>query len=193
MTVSLFKLGLTVGVGVLVAIGSILPVQAGGRPDSEATFSETNLPQAAIAAHHESADLKPIVETAASNEIFSTLVQAVQTADLVETLSGDGPFTVFAPTNDAFAALPEGTVEFLLLPENQATLQKILTYHVVSGKVPSSAIEPGAVTTVEGNAVQLSIAESSVMVDSATVIVPDVPASNGVIHVIDTVLLPPNL
>ncbi|NEP76663.1 fasciclin domain-containing protein, partial [Okeania sp. SIO2G5] len=102
-------------------------------------------------------------------------------------------FTVFAPTNDAFDALPEGTIEFLLMPENQATLQKVLTYHVVAGAVPSSAIQPGVVQTVEGNSVQLSVEDGIVMVDSATVIMPDVQTSNGVIHVIDKVLLPPEL
>lgn len=195
MTVSLSKVSVAVGVGMVVVMGSVLPTQAGTvRPGHDAAASVPYvMAQDAIAAHHGSEAPKTIVETAVGNEIFSTLVQAVQAAELVETLSGEGPFTVFAPTNDAFAALPEGTVEFLLQPENQAALQRVLTYHVVAGDVPSSAIEPGAVSTVEGNEVQLSIVDGSVMVDGATVIMPDVDASNGVIHVIDTVLLPPEL
>ena len=193
MTISLSKLGLTVGMGMVVAMGTLLPTQASTvSHNTEAEYAEVGLAQeGAIAAHHESEALKTIVETAAGNDIFSTLVAAVKAAELVETLSGDGPFTVFAPTNDAFAALPEGTVESLLLPENQAMLQKILTYHVVAGVVPSSAIQPGTVPTVEGNSVQLSIEDGAVMVDGATVIMPDVQTSNGVIHVIDAVLLPP--
>lgn len=139
------------------------------------------------------AKLGTIVDVASSLSDFSTLVAAVKAAGLVDTLSSTGPFTVFAPTNAAFAKLPKGTVESLLKPENQAKLQKVLTYHVVSGKVPSTAIKPGAVKTVEGSTVSLKLMGKSVMVNKAKVIKADVPASNGVIHVIDTVLLPPNL
>lgn len=134
-----------------------------------------------------------IVEIAASNPSFTTLVQAVQAAGLVETLSGEGPFTVFAPTNEAFAALPAGTLETLLLPENQALLQRVLTYHVVAGEVTSSDIQPGQVITVEGNPVTLDVMGGNVMVNQATVVAADVQASNGVIHVIDRVILPPGL
>jgi uncharacterized surface protein with fasciclin (FAS1) repeats len=133
-----------------------------------------------------------IVDVASSVGDFSTLVAAVKAAGLVDTLSGPGPFTVFAPTNAAFAKLPKGTLESLLKPENKAKLQKILTYHVLAGKVPSTAIKPGAVKTVEGNTVALKTMGRSVMVNNAKVIKADIPASNGVIHVIDTVILPPS-
>jgi uncharacterized surface protein with fasciclin (FAS1) repeats len=134
-----------------------------------------------------------IVDVASSIGDFSTLVAAVKAAGLVDTLSGPGPFTVFAPTNAAFAKLPKATLESLLKPANKAKLVKVLTYHVVSGKVLSSAIKPGAVKTVEGSTVSLKIKGGSVLVNNAKVIKADVPASNGVIHVIDTVMVPPNL
>ena len=132
-----------------------------------------------------------IVDTAASNDQFSTLVAAVKAAGLVDTLKGDGPFTVFAPTNDAFAALPEGTVENLLKPENKDELIAILTYHVIPGKVMSGDIagKTAQVKTVQGS--ELSIdATSGVMVDVASVTTADIVTSNGVIHVIDKVVLP---
>jgi uncharacterized surface protein with fasciclin (FAS1) repeats len=132
-----------------------------------------------------------VVDVASGVSDFSTLVAAIKAAGLVDTLSGPGPFTVFAPTNAAFAKLPKATLESLLKPENKATLTKILTYHVLSGKVPSTAIKPGAVKTVEGSTVSLKLMGKSVMVNNAKVIKADVPASNGVIHVIDTVIMPP--
>jgi uncharacterized surface protein with fasciclin (FAS1) repeats len=134
-----------------------------------------------------------IVEIAASSPNFKTLVSAIQAADLAETLSGTGPFTVFAPTDKAFAALPKGTLEKLLKPENKAALQKILTYHVVPGAVESTSIKPGAVKTVEGGNVSLKVTGGKVTVNKANVTQVDVKASNGVIHVIDKVLLPPGL
>ncbi|MEL6552787.1 MAG: fasciclin domain-containing protein [Cyanobacteria bacterium J06621_11] len=139
------------------------------------------------------ADAATIVDVAAVNGSFDTLVAAVQAADLVDTLSAEGPYTVFAPTDEAFAALPEGVLDTLLLPDNKETLQQILAYHVVPSEVPSSAISPGAVATVAGEEVTLSVDGGSVMVNEATVVQPDVAASNGIIHVIDTVLLPPSL
>jgi uncharacterized surface protein with fasciclin (FAS1) repeats len=123
---------------------------------------------------------------------FGTLVAAVTAADLVETLSGEGPFTVFAPTDEAFAALPEGVLDALLLPENKAVLAQILTYHVVSGKVMAADVTDGPVATVEGQDVTLSTA-NGVTVNGANVVVADVPASNGVIHAIDEVILPPGV
>ncbi|SFO32727.1 Uncaracterized surface protein containing fasciclin (FAS1) repeats [Roseovarius lutimaris] len=133
---------------------------------------------------------KDIVAIAAGNEDFSTLVAAVQAADLVETLKGDGPFTVFAPTNAAFAALPEGTVETLLKPENKDKLAAILTYHVVPGKVMSGDLSNGmSATTVQGSDVTI-MTEGGVMVNGANVTAADIEASNGVIHVIDAVILP---
>lgn len=132
-----------------------------------------------------------IVDVASSNEDFSTLVAAVSAAGLVETLQGDGPFTVFAPTNAAFAALPEGTVESLLLPENKDQLVAILTYHVVPGNFPASQLvgKRGSLDTAQGGTLSVD-GRDGVKVNNATVIIPDVAASNGVIHAIDTVLLP---
>jgi uncharacterized surface protein with fasciclin (FAS1) repeats len=123
---------------------------------------------------------------------FSTLVAAVTAADLVETLSGTGPFTVFAPTDEAFAALPAGVLDALLLPENKAVLAQILTYHVVSGTVMAADVTDGDVATVEGSNIKLSTA-SGVTVNGATVVAADVMASNGVIHAIDAVILPPGV
>lgn len=132
-----------------------------------------------------------IVDIAAGNDDFSTLVAAVQAAGLVDTLKSDGPFTVFAPTNDAFAALPAGTVETLLQPENKDQLIKVLTYHVVPGAVTSDQLAGKRlrVTTVQGQTVHVN-GKHGVKVNDATVTAADIIASNGVIHVIDTVLLP---
>lgn len=137
---------------------------------------------------------KDIVDTAAGDAQFSTLVAAVKAAGLVETLKGPGPFTVFAPTNDAFAKLPAGTVENLLKPENKAKLVKVLTYHVVSGKTKSSELAGKKldVATVEGSKIAVD-GTHGVKVNNATVVKADVSTSNGVIHVIDTVLLPAGL
>ncbi|MBB3191476.1 fasciclin domain-containing protein [Halomonas cerina] len=132
-----------------------------------------------------------IVDTAVEAGQFETLVAAVQAADLVETLKGEGPFTVFAPTDEAFAALPEGTVEDLLKPENQDTLRAVLTYHVVPGKIMAEdAMAADSATTVQGQDLTITTMDGSVMVNDATVIQADVEASNGVIHVIDGVLMP---
>lgn len=136
-----------------------------------------------------------IVDIAAGNPDFSTLVAAVQAAGLAGTLSGPGPFTVFAPTNAAFAALPAGTVDSLLLPENQAQLQNVLTYHVVPGAVTSDQIigRRFSAQTVQGGSVTINgqVGKTgNVRVNNANVIIPDIIASNGVIHAIDTVLLP---
>lgn len=132
-----------------------------------------------------------IVDVAVANN-FSTLVAAVTAADLVATLSGEGPFTVFAPTDEAFAALPEGVLEALLLPENKAVLAQILTYHVVAGMVMAADVTDGDVPTVEGKTIALSTA-MGVTVNGANVVTADVMASNGVVHAIDAVLLPPGL
>lgn len=133
---------------------------------------------------------KDIVDTAAGIEDFSTLVAAVKAGGLVETLKGEGPFTVFAPTNEAFAKLPEGTVANLLKPENKADLVALLTYHVVAGKVMSSDVKPGKVATVNGQKITLATADGKVTIDSATIVKVDVETSNGVIHVIDSVIMP---
>ncbi len=132
-----------------------------------------------------------IVDTAVSAGSFNTLVAAVRAAGLVDTLKGDGPFTVFAPTDEAFAALPEGTVETLLLPENKDQLVSILTYHVVPAKVMSGDIagKRAKVLTVQGDRLSVN-AKNGVKVNGAEVIQADIEASNGVIHVVDTVILP---
>lgn len=134
---------------------------------------------------------KDIVDTAVANGSFKTLVTAVKAADLVETLKGEGPFTVFAPTDNAFAALPDGVLDDLLKPENKAKLAAVLTYHVVPGKVMSSDIAGKKldVKTVQGTTAAVD-ATDGVKIDGATVVAADVKASNGVIHVIDKVILP---
>jgi len=133
---------------------------------------------------------KDIVDTAVGAGDFNTLVAAVQAAGLVETLKGDGPFTVFAPTDAAFAALPEGTVETLLKPENKDQLIAILTYHVVPGKVMSTDLQDDMMaTTVQGTDIMIDL-DNGVMINDASVAAADIAASNGVIHVIDKVILP---
>jgi uncharacterized surface protein with fasciclin (FAS1) repeats len=133
---------------------------------------------------------KDIVAVASSAGTFKTLVAAVQAAGLVETLEGKGPFTVFAPTDEAFAKLPAGTLESLLKPENKEKLAAILTYHVVSGKVMSADVKTGMVKTVNGKELDVKAWSGKVSVNGAKVTAADVAASNGVIHVVDTVLLP---
>lgn len=146
------------------------------------------------AGHHEKGEMHAmptIVETAAGNADFSTLVAALKAAGLVDVLSGEGPFTVFAPTNAAFAKLPAGTVESLLAPENKQKLVDILTYHVVPGAVyAKDVVELSEATTVQGGTVDISTSAAGVMVDNANVVTTDIKASNGVIHVIDSVILP---
>ncbi|MCG8358697.1 MAG: fasciclin domain-containing protein [Kiloniellales bacterium] len=138
------------------------------------------------------ASAKDIVDTAVSAGQFNTLVAAVQAAGLVETLKGEGPFTVFAPTDEAFAKLPEGTLDSLLLPENKEQLVAILTYHVVPGKVTSEDIKDKVVsaTTVQGSTAKVDGTGKAPMVDSANVVMADIETSNGIIHVIDAVILP---
>jgi|TARA_B100000530_G_C15890673_1_gene461293 uncharacterized surface protein with fasciclin (FAS1) repeats len=131
-----------------------------------------------------------IVDVAASNKSFSTLVAAVKAAGLVETLKGEGPYTVFAPTDEAFAKLPKGTLESLLKPENKQKLIAILTYHVVPGKVMAKDVKSGKVKTASGSSFKMKVSKKGVWVDNAKVVATDVKADNGVIHVIDTVILP---
>ena len=134
-----------------------------------------------------------IVDVASGAGNFGTLLAAVTAADLVDTLNSAGPFTVFAPTDEAFAALPAGILDALLLPKNKAVLAKILTYHVVSGQVMAADVTDGDVATVEGQTIKLSTMGGGVMVNNATVITADLMASNGVIHAIDAVILPPDI
>jgi uncharacterized surface protein with fasciclin (FAS1) repeats len=132
-----------------------------------------------------------IVDTAVNAGNFKTLAAALEAAGLIETLRGEGPFTVFAPTDEAFAKLPAGTVESLLKPENRETLIGVLTYHVVSGAVKATdVVGLKEAATVNGQSLDISVSGSKVMVDGATVVATDIMASNGIIHVIDTVVLP---
>ena len=134
---------------------------------------------------------KDIVDTAVSAGQFSTLVAALQAAGLVEALKGAGPFTVFAPTDEAFSKLPEGTVDELLTPEKQSQLQEILKYHVASGKaMAGDVVALDLVETLTGDSLPIQVSGDTVMVGDATVIQTDIECSNGVIHVIDSVLIP---
>ena len=152
-------------------------------------LASLTLSTAAHADHH--GMKKDIVDVAAANGSFSTLVAAVKAAGLVDTLKGEGPFTVFAPTGEAFAKLPAGTVENLLKAENKDKLVAILTYHVVSGKVMAAdVVTLTSAATVQGQSVNVATNNGAVMINDATVVKADVKATNGVIHVIDTVLLP---
>ncbi len=146
----------------------------------------------AIAGHHEeNKEASDIVDTAVAAGQFNTLAAALDAAGLVETLKGDGPFTVFAPTDEAFAKLPAGTVEELLRPENKDKLVAVLTYHVVPGKVAAKdVVKLSEATTVNGADVAIEVRGDAVMVDDANVIMTDIETSNGIIHVIDTVILP---
>ncbi len=152
-----------------------------------------SLSATALAGHHPMAKAKTgdVVDVAVSAGQFNTLAAALDAAGLVGTLKGDGPFTVFAPTDEAFAKLPEGTVETLLKPENRDQLVAILTYHVVPGKVlAADVVNLSQATTVNGAQVSIQVSDGQVRIDEATVVKTDIAASNGVIHVIDTVILP---
>ena len=133
---------------------------------------------------------KDIVDTAVAAGSFKTLVAAVKAAGLVDTLKGKGPFTVFAPTDEAFAKLPAGTVEELLKPENKKKLTDILTYHVLAGKVMAADVKTMEAKTVQGSSAAVKVADGKVTIDKANVIKTDIEASNGVIHVIDAVIIP---
>jgi uncharacterized surface protein with fasciclin (FAS1) repeats len=146
---------------------------------------------AADAPDQPEAELADIVDTAAAADGFQTLVAAIKAADLVDTLKGDGPFTVFAPTDDAFAKLPDGTLDELLKPESKEKLTAILTYHVVPSKVMAAdVVNLESAKTVQGQEVAISVENGSVKVDGANVTATDIECSNGVIHVIDAVILP---
>ena len=156
---------------------------------AEPTTTTTTEAPAAPAEDMEDMEMSDIVDTAAADGRFTTLVAAVQAAELVDTLKGEGPYTVFAPTDDAFAALPEGTVESLLA--DIPTLTDILTYHVVSGEVlAADVVGLPAATTLQGTDVSVRVEGDSVFINDSQVIITDIETSNGVIHVIDAVLLP---
>ncbi|MCQ9064627.1 fasciclin domain-containing protein [Vibrio diabolicus] len=144
-----------------------------------------------VKAHEHGMMKADIVDVATENGSFNTLVAAVKAADLVDTLKGEGPFTVFVPTDDAFAKLPDGTIDMLLMPENKDKLVSILTYHVVPGKVMAAdVVKLDKATTVQGQDVMIKTMGDKVMVNDANVMATDVKAKNGVIHVIDTVIMP---
>ncbi len=177
-------------IAVLATAGIVLGACSSDSKDAEPTTIASTETTAAAPVE------QTIVDIAAGNADFSTLVAAVKAAGLAETLSGEGPFTVFAPTNAAFEALPAGTVDTLLKPENKQQLADILTYHAVAGKVLASDVKPGDVATVNGATFAISIEGSDVIItdgqgNKAKVVKTDIIGSNGVIHVIDTVLLPP--
>lgn len=166
----------------------LLPLLMLGACAKDATSETTTAAKEAKAEQVGQSDLVTVAATAGD---FSTLVAALKAADLVETLQGDGPFTVFAPTDEAFAKLPPGTVDSLLLPENKAKLVAILTYHVVQGEVMAAdVVKLSSADTVEGQRLSISVDDAGVHVDDANVTATDVIASNGVIHVIDSVLIP---
>lgn len=174
-------------VGLLVAVSLVLAACA---PAATPTPEPTAQPEPTATPEPELAD---IVDTAVADGRFTTLVAAVEAAGLVETLKGEGPFTVFAPTDDAFAALPAGTVESLLLPENKQALTDILLYHVVSGKVMAADVTGlESATTVLGKDIAIKVDMGNVYINDAKVIITDIETSNGVIHVIDAVILPPS-
>jgi uncharacterized surface protein with fasciclin (FAS1) repeats len=178
---------------VALAAGILLVAAACGSDSKTSSTAATAAPSTTTKMVDTTVPAKTIVQLASGNPDLSTLVTAVTAAGLGETLSGTGPFTVFAPTNEAFAALPAGTLDNLLKPENKEQLVKILTYHVVAGEVPSSAIKAGPVKSVEGQDLTITTPNGKVMVNGATVVTADVMASNGVVHVIDAVLLPPTM
>lgn len=166
--------------------------------DTPAATGTPGTPEAAEAPgadYSETAGQNNVVDVAASEDDFSTLVQAIEAADLTEALASSQSITVFAPTNEAFEALPEGTLDELLLPENQDLLRQILTYHVIQQEVPSAAVTTGEVPTAAGAPVALMVDEATgeVRVNNALVVEADIQASNGVIHAVDQVILPPDL
>ncbi|NWK55560.1 fasciclin domain-containing protein [Verrucomicrobiaceae bacterium N1E253] len=161
-----------------------------GGSGGETAAHKNSAKQSTVMTASSTSNQQNLVSIAAGNKDFSTLVAAAKAAGLVEALSGDGPFTIFAPTNDAFAKLPEGTVESLLKPENKEKLTKILTYHVVPGKVMAADVKAGEAKTLEGSTLDIGVKEGTVTVDKAKVIKTDIVGSNGVIHVIDQVILP---
>jgi len=177
--------------------GAAALMAACGPADTTAVDNDPN--QAPVATEQPASDTlgqgDTIIDVAASDSEFSTLVEAVEAAGLTEALSTSGPITLFAPTNEAFEALPEGTLDELLLPENQDLLRQVLSYHVVENEVPSAAVTTGDVPSAAGTPIALRVddATGDVMVNEAMVVTPDIQASNGIIHGIDQVILPPDL
>ena len=193
MRCSSFRLALAVALVLPMAASAVAdecPVAAAQKAQAKAhakAQAKTHVQTVAL-----NADRKDIVDTAVGAGSFKTLVAAVQAAGLVETLKGAGPFTVFAPTDEAFAKLPAGTVESLLKPENKEKLVAVLTYHVVPGKVMAAdVVKLTEAPTVQGSKAKVKVVDGTVMIDNAKVVKTDIETSNGVIHVIDAVILPP--
>ncbi|WP_414516864.1 fasciclin domain-containing protein [Nostoc sp. PCC 9305] len=183
----------------IISIGSLVALSACAQPVAEtptATVPSTTVPPvtptptATIATQN----LAELAKSAASQGQFKTLIQAVQAAGLTEQLAAPGPYTVFAPTDAAFSALPKATLDQLLQPANKQQLVKLLSYHVIPGGITSQQLISGEVKTVEGSPVKITVdrASNSITVNNAKVRQPDIPASNGIVHVVDQVLLPPN-
>jgi len=182
-----------------------LPVLAQNMPTPSIQIQPSSAPSMEIRPQSEAKPMMPscspamnsttktgnVVDVAAANGSFKTLTAALKAAGLDQTLASGGPYTIFAPTDEAFAALPKGTLEKLLMPENRALLVQILTYHVVQGENTSSTLKSGPTMTLEGAPVRVNVSSSGVMVNNANVVKADITASNGVIHVIDKVILPP--
>lgn len=176
-----------------VALITALTLSACSSDPVEETTTDTTVETTVdTTTNTEEVQLGTVVDVATQAGTFTTLVAAIGAAELAATLSSEGPFTVFAPTDEAFAALPAGVLDALLLPENKATLARILTYHVLPGKVFAANVVDGEVATVEGSNVSFSTTEG-VKVNGANVVATDIAASNGVIHVIDAVILPAGL
>ena len=182
----LFAAAAVTGLVVLSACGS-------DSNDADDAAETTEAPAADESGDDMADEPGTIVVVADTNGSFGPLVAAVTAADLVETLESEGPFTVFAPTDDAFAALPEGLVDCLLLEENVDALSSILTYHVVAGEVLSTDLTDGPVETVQGEEITVDLTDGVVLNETVNVVIADVPASNGVIHAIDGVLVPPSI
>jgi len=164
---------------------SATPTTPANHPAAQTPTSPTTTPRTATANG-------TIADVAAANSTFKTLVSALNEAELTEVLKGQGPFTVFAPTDAAFNALPAGTVDELMKPENRATLVQLLKYHVVSGDYPSSRLAAGQLPSTEGSPITVTVANGKMKVNNANVLQPDITATNGVIHAIDQVMLPPS-
>ena len=177
----------------LVAVGAIaglIALSVCGSDSNDASSSTEAMVETTEAMAEEPGT---IVDVAVAAGSFNTLVAAVTAAELVDALSAEGPLTVFAPTDDAFAALPEGLVDCLLLPENKEALTAILTYHVVDGAVMSTDLTDGPVPTLQGEEITVDLSDGVTLNDSVKVVTADIEASNGVIHVIDGVLVPPSI
>ena len=180
----------TLAIAGILGLGMTAPGLADNHGAVETEVEEAVVQEAETVAQEELVPQANIAEIVSGVDEFSTLEAALEAAELTEALAGEGPFTVFAPPNEAFEALPEGVVDALLMPENQDLLTDVLTYHVVPGAVVSSDLTTGDVETLEGSTVPVVVDGDMVMVGDANVVAADIPATNGVIHIIDSVLVP---